>query len=188
MSSQVWSRAAFAALVVGALLACKKKEKSEESSSTTPSAEQAPAASPLDEPEPPAPTKTFNVGDVATAKDYTLKVLNVKECKPKGFTTKAKKGNIFLGAEVLIESTAADTFLASPAQAKIVDSQGIATNYHYLYKSTCEPRLDSATQLQKGEKATGWITFEIPKDANGLKLSYTPSRYKGQTVKFDLGR
>ncbi len=188
MRSQNWTTGACAVLVIGALLACKKKENAEESTSTTPAAEEAPAPNPLTEPDPPAPTKTFNVGDVATAKDYTIKVMNVKECKPKGFTTKAKKGNIFLGVEVLIESTAGDTFLASPAQAKIVDSEGIATNYHYLYKSTCEPRLDSATQLQKGEKATGWITFEIGKDASGLKLSYTPSRYKGQTVKFDLGR
>ena len=171
-------------LVAGALLACKKKSKKEDVTPvTTPI-----VTTPVKKPDPPAPTKLFSVGETATAKDYKIKVANVKECKRKGFTSRPKKGNIFLGVEVLIESTASDTFLASPGQAKIVDADGITINYKYLYKSTCDPRLDAATQLQTGEKAKGWITFEVGKDKSGLKLSYTPSRYKAQTVKFDLGR
>lgn len=45
-------------------------------------------------------------------------------------------------------------------------------------------------RVNKGEKAKGWITFEVPQKASNLKLTYNPfivSTVK-QEVKFDLGR
>jgi len=173
-----------ALLVIAALLACKKKEKKEE-----PVAAPAPSAAPAPEPKKPEVTdKLFKVGETAEAENYKLTLISVAECKPKGYTTRPKKGNIYLGAEVLVESKADRTLFVSPVHGKVVDADGITINHKFVYKSSCEPKLAASTRLEKGEKAKGFLTFEVPKDAKGLKLSYTPGLYKAQTVKFDLGR
>lgn len=176
--------AVVAVLVIAALIACKKKEKKEE-----PVAPPAPSVAPAPEPKKPDVTdKLFKVGETAEAENYKLTLLSVAECKPKGYTTRPKKGNIYLGAEVLVESKADRTLFVSPVHGKLVDADGITINHKFVYRSSCEPKLDASTRLEKGEKAKGFMTFEVPKDAKGLKLSYTPGLYKAQTVKFDLGR
>jgi hypothetical protein len=173
-----------ALLVLASLLACKKKEKKEE-----PAAAPAPSVAPAPEPKKPDVTdKLFKVGETADAENYKLTLISVAECKPKGYTTRPKKGNIYLGAEVLVESKADRTLFVSPVHGKVVDADGITINHKFVYKSSCEPKLAASTRLEKGEKAKGFLTFEVGKDAKGLKLSYTPGLYKAQTVKFDLGR
>ena len=53
----------------------------------------------------------------------------------------------------------------------------------------CEPDLKSV-RIGKGEKAKGWVTFEVPEKASGLKLTYNPFIIgtAKQELKFDLGR
>ena len=155
-----------AILVLAVLLACKKDAKKEETT-----AEVQPSAAPAATPKAPDVTeKVFKVGETAVADDYT------------------QKGNIYLGVEVLVESKADRQMFVSPVQAKLVDAEGITTNHKFIYKSSCDPKLAPSTRLAKGEKAKGWVTFEVAKEAKGLKLSYTPGIYQAQTVKFDLGR
>jgi len=173
-----------ALLVILALFACKKKEKKE-----APVAEPAPSVAPAPKPKEPEVTdKLFKVGETAEADNYRLTLISVAECKAKGYTTRPKKGNVYLGAEVLVESKADRTLFVSPVHGKVVDADGITINHKFVYKSSCQPKLAASTRLEKGEKAKGFLTFEVPKEAKGLKLSYTPGLYKAQTVKFDLGR
>ena len=125
------------------------------------------------------------VGETAKAPDFTMAIENVKECKVP-YYFKAKKGNIKLGVEVQIEGSADKDVPVNPFYAKVTDGDG------YSYTSTfggCDPELKSV-RVNKGEKAKGWITFEVPQKASNLKLTYNPfivSTVK-QEVKFDLGR
>lgn len=180
------SVAGCALLVVVALLACKKKSNEE-----TPVAVG-------DDPVPTAtatatatavPDKTYKVGEEATQLDYKLKVSEIKECKPRYYEKNAlkKAGNMLLTVEVTLESISDKQFSAGTYNMKIVDSEGLT--YKYSYKGSCEPRLN-ATSLNKGEKAKGWVTFEVAEKATGLKFAYDHPSFLGpkQNVKFDLGR
>ncbi len=175
---------ACAALVAGSLLACKKKSST---TTTTTSTAAATTAAPTAT-APKVSNKIYKVGDTGTAIDYKITVSNVKECKNKYYFSKPKKGNMWMGVEVLVESASDKPFFANPGNAKIIDGDGIAHNPSYQSTKDCDPTL-KGTQLAKGEKAKGWIVFEIPKDASNLKLSYNPSLFgASQTIKFDLGR
>jgi hypothetical protein len=180
-----WTLTALAFLVVSALLACKKKK--EETAAPTTTAETTATATATA--PPPLPDKLYKLGESGKANDYALSVDNVQECKRKW--SAPKKGNIYLGVESTIESLGDKQFLASPTHAKVVDSQNLTYNsLGYASTANCDPTF-KFTQLAKGEKAKGWLIFEVPKDASGLKMSYSPPSYglgPAQTVKFDLGR
>lgn len=184
-----WAVLGCGALVVGTLLACKKDKED-----PTPDPGAVPAPTPAaTTPKPAAttPTKIFNVGDEAVAPDYKLKVSNVKECKPKySFNrTKLKKADrILMGVEVMISSTSDKTFSVSSYHAKVTDKEGLTFKNSYM-TSNCDPKLETIT-LNKGEKAKGWVVFEIPKDASGLKFQYEykPILAPPQILKFDMGR
>jgi hypothetical protein len=177
-----WTVLALAALVVGTLLACKKK-KEETTSTTTPVATTTPTPTVA----APPPDKLHKLGENAKAADFSLTVDNVQECKRK--YSAPKKGNIFIGVDATVESLGDKQFLASPTHAKLVDSQSLTFNsLGYASTANCEP-IFKFTQLAKGEKAKGWLIFEVPKAASGLKMSYNPVTFgTPQTVKFDLGR
>ncbi len=181
-----WTVVGCAVLVTGSLLACKKKSSSSSSSTTTTTTATTATTTAT---APAVSNKTFKVGDTASALDYKLTVSNVKECKSKSYYMKPKKGNIWLGAEVTVESTSDKAFFANTSQMKITDSEGIAHNPTYQSTKDCDPRFPGI-QLAKGEKAKGWVIFELPSATSGLKLTYNPTTIFGppQALKFDLGR
>lgn len=180
-----WTVFGCVALLGGTLLACKKKSDPAPTTETTPETPTATATTP---PTPTFSNKTFNVGDTAKAFDYSLAVENVKECRPKYYFSKPKKGTIWLGVEMVVESTSDKQIWSNPSHAKVVDGDGLTYNYSFASTKDCDPGL-RATQLNKSEKAKGWVVFEVPEKASGLKLTYNPSLFgTPQQVKFDLGR
>ncbi len=181
--SSSWTTFGCAALVVGALLACKKKSPPPPAPTTAETPTTNTGTTTTTKPTPS--NKVWNVGEKATAPDYAMTIENVKECKVK-YYFRAKKGNIKLGVEVNVEGTADKDVAVNPFYAKVTDSEG------YSYTSTfggCTPDLKSV-RVGKGEKAKGWVTFEVPKKASGLKLTYNPIIIGAgkQQLKFDLGR
>jgi hypothetical protein len=173
-------------LAVGALLACKKKKEESTTSTTTPETPAATAAT-ATATAAPASNKVYNVGDTATQIDYKLTVHNVKECKTQWYA-KPKKGNLIIGAEVTVESQTDKSFFASSSNFKVTDGEGNAMSSSWASTRDCDQL--KATNLNKGEKVKGWITFEVPSKASGLKMSYEHLNFLGpkQNVKFDLGR
>ncbi len=178
-----------AVLAVGALLACKKKKEESGGTATTDTAAATGATATTT--AAPAPAKVYNVGDTATQIDYKLTVANVKECKKKGYYYSGpKKGNLWLGVEVTVESMTDKQFMPYSSQFKIADGEGTVTSPGYAMTKECDPNFSVSAALNKGEKAKGWLVFEVPEKSSGLKLSYEPTILFGtkQLVKFDLGR
>lgn len=178
----------FAAGAVVTLTACRKNES--QSTKTRPSSE-APSASlelgsPLLPKVPPLAGQTVHpVGATAEAPFYKMRVEKVQECKVRDYFAPAP-GSIKLGVEVTLEGTADKDVPVNPFYAKLVDSEG------YSWTSTlagCTPDLKSM-RINSGDSAHGWITFEIPKSATGLKLTYSPFIVGAikQELVFDLGR
>jgi hypothetical protein len=86
----------------------------------------------------------------------------------------------------VITGTADKQVPVNPFYGKLTDAQGDT------YTSTfagCEPELKSR-QLARGDEARGFISFEIPEKASGLKFTYAPFIIGGgkQDTTFDLGR
>jgi Domain of unknown function (DUF4352) len=77
-----------------------------------------------------------------------------------------KAGNQFLALEVLYEATGTQKLSFNPfSEWKISDAAGQV--YPATYVSGKSPELQSG-ELAPGDKARGWITFEIPAGAAGL--------------------
>jgi len=109
------------------------------------------------------------IGENVQAADYRMKLVSVKECRSKEYYH-PRPGNMWLGVEVKLESTSDHELRVSPFYATLHDSQ------HRSYTPTfdgCHPVLDSM-RMKKDDKAHGWITFELPRDATGMHLVYDP--------------
>jgi hypothetical protein len=178
----------FATGITLMLVACtKNKPDAGKSRPTT----EAPASSlelgsPLLPKVPPAAGETVHgVGELAAAPFYKMRIEKVQECKVRDYFAPAA-GSIKLGVDVTLEGTADKDVPVNPFYAKLTDSEG------YSWTSTlagCTPDLKSM-RINSGDSTRGWITFEIPKSATGLKLTYSPFIVGSakQELVFDLGR
>lgn len=153
----------------------------------------------LDLPPPvaPAPTiaapgapqnlaaKTPGVGDTATLSDYKLTLLAVKECKVETYF-RPKAGSIKLGVQVAVEGTRELDVPVSPFHAHLSDADD---KDYSATLAGCTPILPSV-RVAQGERAEGWITFEVPEKATGLVLLYDPVIIGGaeERARFTLGR
>jgi hypothetical protein len=126
------------------------------------------------------------VGETAFAPDYSLTLAETKLCDRSRIRPRA--GHVRLGVRIEIEALGEREVPVNPFYARLVD----AKHDGYAYTATfggCEPDLKSS-RIGKGERMAGWITFEIPEQARGLELTYSPYIQSGpeQPVKFSLGR
>lgn len=125
------------------------------------------------------------VGDTVSGADYVLVVKTVKVCKVDA-PFEPKAGNIKLGVEVAMEGTGDRDVPVSPFHAQLEDSEG---NHYSTTLAGCRPILPSV-RVAKGERAEGWVSFELPQSARGLKLVYDPIVIGGphQLVRVGLNR
>jgi hypothetical protein len=77
-----------------------------------------------------------------------------------------KPGNRYVAVQILYESTGADSYNYNPFDWKLSDSAGFSYDSAY---AMIGPELHSGT-LNAGEKARGFITYDVPTSANGLTL------------------
>lgn len=165
------------AVVASSSLACNKS-----SAPGAPAATTAPPAVP--KPKAPEPANhVLKVGDTANTQDYELTVLTTKQCRNKYYFSETKKGDIWLGVEVTIAAPRNRTLYADPGSGKVIDDNGIVHKATFQVTKDCNPTLGD-TKLGKGEKATGWIVFDVPQAAKNLKFVYGDA----ETATFRLDR
>lgn len=130
----------------------------------------APAAAPTEvQAAVPAVAK---VGDRVELNGTALTVVKVDRAADLGQFQKAKDGNEFLIAEVIVENSAsADKIPYNPLYFKVKDSDG----FEYDAEFTAGERSLKSGELAKGDKARGDVAFEVKKTAKGL--SWNISRF-----------
>jgi|SRR6185436_17385356 len=128
----------------------------------------APAAAPT-EVMVAAPT-VAKVGDRTELNGTALTVMKVSRAAELSKFQKAKDGNEFVIAEVVIENVDKDKAPYNPLYFKVKDSDGFEYNADF----TAGDQSLKSGELAKGEKARGNIAFEVKKDAKGLVLEYRP--------------
>jgi hypothetical protein len=158
------------ALLLG-LAACQRKPDhaaaltAPDPSATEPRATSEPASAEL----PTLRERAAHAGEVATSAHYDMSFSETKECAMEAHF-RPPQGFIKLGVKVSIEARDALQVPANPFYATLVDASNV------VYESTlagCQPALQ-ARQLDNGQKATGWISFDVPATAKGLRLAYAP--------------
>ena len=117
-----------------------------------------------------APTGPAKVGDRVEQGGIALTVVKVERKAELDQFQKAKAGNVFLVAEVLLENTGTEKAPYNPFYFTVKDADGFEVN---AALTAGEGALKSG-DLVKGDKARGVVAFEVKQAAKGLVLSYKP--------------
>lgn len=138
------------------------------SATSAPAATDAPAAAPTEAAE--AAPAVAKVGDRVELNGMALTVVKVDRAAELGQFQKAKDGNEFVIAEIMIENVDKDKAPYNPLYFKAKDSEGFEVNAEII---AGEQSLKSG-DLAKGEKVRGNVAFEVKKGTKGLVLQYKP--------------
>jgi hypothetical protein len=143
----------------------------------------------------PAPTDTLlppptqNVGLVGERREsggIALTVLSVSKAESIDFFT-PDTGNVFLIIEVLIENVSRDEETPyNPFYFSVKDSEGFEASTSI---AAPDPSLQSGT-LPKGDKARGFVAFEVRATATGFIVTYEPLVIFGgyEPIRISLGQ
>lgn len=110
------------------------------------------------------------VGERVEMNGIALTVVKTENKTELGQFSKAKAGNTFVVAEVLIENVSVDKVPYNPLYFKVKDGDG----FEYTPEITGIDRALRSGDLAKGDKARGTVAFEVKETAKGLVLSYKP--------------
>jgi hypothetical protein len=145
----------------------------------------APATGSRTGPDAAARDGYHRIGEQAQADDYAMVVRAVSRCKVAPHH-QPPVGHEKLGVEVEIRGSTTREVPVNPFYAELVDDQQVT---RYISFGGCQPELPSV-RIRKGDVAQGWISYEVPSNAHGLKLHYRPYVVGTgrQTLHFDLGR
>lgn len=113
--------------------------------------------------------KDFKIGDTVALKGLNLTVTKVDKSNGTDFE-KPKSGNEYIIVHVKIQNKGADKISYNPFYFKVQNSKGQITQEAFT-------TIDKDSVLNSGDLAAngeieGTITFEEPKDDNGLVLQY----------------
>lgn len=172
------------AALLGGLFGCNSK----------PSTDDAPArsepwlnplAAPSSVPIVGPSTDYHKASETVDLPHYTIAVGQIKNCAIEPYL-KPKPGSIVLGVELTITSKSAVQVPSNPFYATLVNSEGAR------YAATlagCKPEL-SASSLDPGDSARGFVSFIVPEGQGGWKLLYRPTLIGAtdEEARFDLGR
>lgn len=106
------------------------------------------------------------LGDVVEQFGYSLSAVSVEDPTTPGILYKPRQGYKLVAVEIVLGNVSAEKLNVNPLYSTLLDSEG------YLYAPELGGRsgqLD-AGELAAGEKAKGWVAFEIPESATPASL------------------
>lgn len=167
-------------LTTAALLALTACSPGEETVTTTPkkTASKAAEETPATETAEKKPERAA-VGDTLTLKgmedgeqlDVTLKQW-LPTAKPATEFDIPQDGKRWAAAQFELVNTGSKVYADSPSNgAKAADSKGQRFDA-WFGEISAGPAMSSDVSLPKGEKALGWIVFEVPKDSKVVSVQF----------------
>jgi hypothetical protein len=116
------------------------------------------------------------LGETAQRDGYALTALTVDDPAEPGILYRAAPGTKLVAVEIVVANdTGAEPLDANLLLAYLVDTRG------FVYRAQLggvDDQMDSAT-LNQGEKAQGWIAFEIDADGVPLAVKYEEGMFSG---------
>src|SRR5512145_68118 len=183
-------------LTAAALFALTACSPGEETVTTTPKKTTSKAAEEKateEKTEAPA-KKTAAVGDTLTLKgmedgeqlDVTLKQW-LPTAKPASEYDTPQDGKRWAAAQFELVNTGSKVYADSPSNgAKAADAEGQRFD-SWFGEISAGPAMSSDVSLPKGEKALGWIVFEVPKDSKVVSVQFAMnSGFSDQTGQWSV--
>jgi hypothetical protein len=178
------------ALVAASLLALAGCGVGEETVTTKPKTAASKDTSAEEKTDKPAEKeKTAAVGDTLTLTgiedgeqlDVTLKKW-LPTAKPSTEFDIPQDGTRWAAAQFELVNTGSKVYADSPSNgAKAADSEGQRFN-SWFGEISAGPAMSSDVSLPKGEKALGWIVFEVPKNSKVVSVQFAMnSGFSNQT-------
>jgi hypothetical protein len=115
---------------------------------------------------PPSPEA--GLGDVFEQYGYSLSATTVEDPTTPGMLYKAKEGYKLVAVEIVVGNVSGETLSVNPLYATLVDSNG------FVYQAELAGRDGqlATIDLNTGEKAKGWVAFEVPENATLASIKY----------------
>ena len=158
--------------VIGSLGSGAKKVGSNDNSQTNKTAAQ---------------PQSYKVGDKVQLGTIILTVNSVENSQG-GQYTKPQAGNQYVNLNVTMENTGKDQeYITTMGQMFVLDSNKNQSQVAITDRSIENPgvvTLDGA--LLAGSKKSGWVGFEVPTTATGLKFQYNASFYNDKSITVNL--
>jgi hypothetical protein len=131
--------------------------------------------------KPPPKTAIGQVGAAVILTGVTVTVVTADlHARPSNTYITPKPGSRYVAVQILYENSGVDPYDYNPFDWKLTDSSGFSYDTTY---SGIGPELHSGT-VARGEKARGYITYEVPTSATGLTLKLKSG---DDTATFPLG-
>ncbi len=156
--------------------------------SNSPSSEKVGSGGVADTSSQPSAQTTYKVGDQIKLGDSVITVNSVSYSQGGQFTSPSA-GNKWVDLNITIQNTSSSQqYVTTLGQMFVRDAQGNSYQISSTDKTITDinNRLDGA--IIANSKRTGWVGFEVPKNATGLQFQYNGSMWGGGTVLVDLGK
>lgn len=177
MRTRIHTTTALTAAALLALTACGVGEETVNTKPKTAASKDAATEETTD--KPAEKEKAAAVGDTLTLKgiedgeqlDVTLKRW-LPTAKPATEFDIPQDGKRWAAAQFELVNTGSKVYADSPQNgAKAADSQGQRFD-SWFGEISAGPAMSSDVSLPKGEKALGWIVFEVPKDSKIVSVQF----------------
>lgn len=163
----------------------RSEEPATPSEDVTQQGTEAPAAE-APKTEAPATSSDFKVGDVVKKGNFEAVVLSVNpNFKPTNEFEKPEAGNKFYAVEFQVKNNDKESeALSTLLQFKLKDSSN--AQYDIGFMGTPDPRFPDG-ELAAGDTARGWVGFEVPTNASGMKFIFDSSVWGSGRITWNLG-
>lgn len=121
----------------------------------------------------------LKVGETAKTSKIEVNVISAQKTKSydyysdiikENMTQESKPGKVFFLIDSEIKNVGADRVYVGSSEFSITDSEGFKYDPEVLYYG--DDGLEAFKELYQNQKMKGKILFEVPENANGLKLQY----------------
>lgn len=132
---------------------------------------------------------TYGVGEKAATDDVSATLINVMESSGNK-NNKPAKGNVFLLCEFKIENKTSEPLIVSTIMcfSASCDDTTRELSMDALAVAMMSSKYQLDRGIEPGDKATGVVGYEVPKDWKSLKVAYSPSIMSGDKLTFVVNR
>jgi hypothetical protein len=180
------------AVLILVSLACGQTTPTSEPKVSTATSEAAATQSPSEQatntPEPTtAPTDTsapqpLYLGDIVEQYGYLLSAITVEDPTTPSMFYEPKSGKKLIAVEIIVGNVSGESLGVNPLYATLVDSEG------FTYQPELAGREGQivTVDLSPGEKAKGWIAFEVPEGATVASIKYAVESFGDKVLQASL--
>ena len=127
----------------------------------------------------PTILESYNLGELVKVDKFEFSALSFKETKSDNAALQPKEGNKYMAVEVQITNNGDSKEMVSSILSFHLENSAGERAMHIYTPPTDKP---FEGQLLKGDTTKGTLTYEVPKNATGLKFFYNPNFLLGKSI------